>query len=91
MTSLLKECIHMNDEYDRCCREYYRRNWSDCPTCGKQPMLGTHVRPVSKSSEDFVQYLTMTCQCGTFSANTMNMMKLIDFWNAHCYTAKVTQ
>lgn len=88
MTSILKECNRLNEEYDQCCKEYFDRKWEKCPKCDILPMLGTHLRPVNCDSADFVQILTLTCKCGTYPFQTKRMIKLSDYWNAHCYSMK---
>ena len=88
MTSILKECNRLNEEYDQCCKEYFDRKWEKCPKCDMLPMLGTHLRPVNCDSADFVQILTLTCKCGTYPFQTKRMIKLSDYWNAHCYSMK---
>lgn len=88
MTSILKECNRLNEEYDQCCKEYFDRKWEKCPKCDMLPMLGTHLRPVNCDSADFVQILTLSCKCGTYPFQTKRMIKLSDYWNAHCYSMK---
>lgn len=88
MTSLLKECNRLNDEYDQCCRRYFDINWEKCPKCGMLPMLGTHLKPVNSDSNDFVLTLTLTCKCGTYPFQNMKMVKLSEYWNAHCFSMK---
>ena len=88
MTSILKECNRLNDEYDQCCKDFFNIRWEKCPKCDMLPMLGTHLRPVNCDSTDFVQILTLTCKCGTYPFQTKRMIKLSDYWNAHCYSMK---
>lgn len=88
MTSPLKECNRLNDEYDQCCRRYFDISWEKCPKCGMTPMLGTHLRPVNNDSTNFVLILTLTCKCGTYPFQNMKMVKLSEYWNAHCFSLK---
>ena len=88
MNNILKECNRLNDEYDQCCKDFYNKKWENCPQCGMPPMLGTHLRPVKCNTTDFVQILTLTCKCGTYPFQTKRMIKLSDYWNAHCYSLK---
>lgn len=88
MTSLLKECNRLNDEYDQCCRRYFDINWEKCPKCGMLPMLGTHLKPVNSDNTDFILILTLTCKCGTYPFQNMKMVKLSEYWNAHCFSLK---
>ena len=88
MTSPLKECNRLNDEYDQCCRRYFDISWEKCPKCGMTPMLGTHLKPVNSDSTDFVMILTLTCKCGTYPFQNMKMVKLSEYWNAHCLSLK---
>ena len=88
MNNILKECSRLNDEYDQCCKDFYNRKWENCPQCGMPPMLGTHLRPVNCNTADFVQILTLTCKCGTYPFQTKKMVKLSEYWNAHCLSLK---
>ena len=88
MTNILKECNRLNDEYDQCCRKYFDISWEKCPKCGITPMLGTHLKPVNNDSTNFVLILTLTCKCGTYPFQNMKMVKLSEYWNAHCFSLK---